>query len=213
MRLYLNGLKKIGGNGTFEDEVVLEGEDYLGHRLTGFFHKNYIFKGALEVDVSEEQLLRAIRYSNNLEIGITVEPCGGGFIGRGRKIQVGIEKLCYNEDNRSFRGLTGLKIPRNNPKNAETLKAKAYLKCKYGEGGPSMPREYTVVFKCADSEVDGCCIVNRKEVIPLEGGNGLVRVHRFKKHNNGKSALILLKDDGEMMLSPYQVPLGEIVTK
>ncbi|OGJ16950.1 hypothetical protein A3K73_02055 [Candidatus Pacearchaeota archaeon RBG_13_36_9] len=91
MRLYLTGLKKTEGNGTFEDEVVLEGADDLGHRLVGFFHKNYVFHGALEVEVSENDLVKAILNYRS----INVIPCGGGFIGRGREISVNRDSLCY----------------------------------------------------------------------------------------------------------------------
>ncbi|OGJ16951.1 hypothetical protein A3K73_02060 [Candidatus Pacearchaeota archaeon RBG_13_36_9] len=101
-----------------------------------------------------------------------------------------------------------------------------YLKCRYGNGGMSLPREYTVIFKCAKNsqypEGEAWCIVNRREVIPLEGDKeedseegdrGLVRIHKLKKHEDGKSALALLMDDGEMRLSPFTVPLEEVVTK
>ncbi len=108
--MYIRGLKDITGNGTFEDEVVLEGKDYLGHRLFGFFHRNYMFDGALEVEVSEDELFHAMLYLNDSRLGVNVVPCGGGFIGRSREIQVYISSLCYRVDNKARRGLEYIRL-------------------------------------------------------------------------------------------------------
>jgi hypothetical protein len=114
MRMYLKGLKDVTGNGMFEDEVTLEGRDYRGQRLVGFFHRNYVFDGALEVEVSEAELFHMLLYSDNSRLSITVIPCGGGFIGRRREIQVDMESLYYKGDNQAWRGLSKLKLTPDN---------------------------------------------------------------------------------------------------
>ena len=103
----------------------------------------------------------------------------------------------------------------------------AYLKCKYSEGFFALPREYCVFFKslsqCSqkflvDNQVfppegEEWCIVSRKEVVPIKGNEGLVRLVKVNNCEDGKNAVAWIRDDGERSISPFRVPLEEIEIK
>jgi len=57
------------------------------------------------------------------------------------------------------------------------------------------------------------CIVDRKDVVPKNGNEGLVRLVKVSNCDNKKYAVAWIKDNGDMRISPFRVPIEEIEFK
>ena len=81
-----------------------------------------------------------------------------------------------------------------------------YLKCKYYQGVFS--HEYFILFNCSHQN---WCFVNKEDVKPINGVNGLVKV--VLRSIEEDSAVIGINDTGDMRQTSFMVPKEEVIEK
>ena len=83
------------------------------------------------------------------------------------------------------------------------------LKCRYVEG--MFSNEYIIQFKVAVPTSESWMIVDKNEVIKLEGNEGLVKL--IELQTVGNKCLVGLNDAGDRRISRRYVPKEEIVVQ